>query len=95
MERGALKTQLLVVQDLFLTETASQAHVVLPVLSYVEKGGTFLNIEGRVMTLLPGKEIPESIYADGEIFQKIAQKIKFKLQDTVFNDSKTGENQTS
>lgn len=80
------KLNFLVVQDLFLTETASQAHVVLPVLSYVEKGGTVLNIEGRVSSLLPGKEIPETIYADGEIFQKIAQKINLKLQDGAFTD---------
>ena len=36
-----------VVQDMFLTETAKLADVVLPSCSFVEKDGTFVNIEGR------------------------------------------------
>ena len=62
----------LIVQDLFLTETARQADVVLPTLSYVEKGGSFMNIEHRIQKLLPGKEIPPNIYSDAEIFIKLA-----------------------
>ncbi len=38
----------LVVQDLFLTETAKQADVFLPACSFVERDGHFTNIEGRV-----------------------------------------------
>ena len=50
----------LVVQDLFLTETAKRATVVLPAVAYTEKDGTFTNTERRVqvvrraMTELPG-----------------------------------------
>ncbi|MFM7322151.1 MAG: NADH-quinone oxidoreductase subunit NuoG [Armatimonadota bacterium] len=40
----------LIVQDLFLTETARQAHVVLPAASFAEKEGTFVNVEGRHQT---------------------------------------------
>ena len=40
--------ELLVVQDLFLTETANLAHVVLPSASFAEKEGTFTNLERRV-----------------------------------------------
>ena len=39
---------LLVVQDIFLTETAALAHVVLPGVSFAEKDGTFTNTERRV-----------------------------------------------
>ncbi len=35
------------VQELFLTETARRADVVLPAASFAEKDGTFVNIEGR------------------------------------------------
>ncbi len=77
------KTGFLVVQDLFLTETAEQADVVLPTLSFVEKGGCFINIEGRSQKLLPGKEIPKDIYSDGEIFTWLAQKLNFKLEPDV------------
>ncbi|MCJ7596326.1 MAG: molybdopterin-dependent oxidoreductase, partial [Desulfobacterales bacterium] len=47
--RGALaKLDLLVVQDIFLTETAQFADVVLPAASFAEKDGTFTNTERRV-----------------------------------------------
>ena len=39
---------LLVVQDIFLSETAELAHVVLPGVSFAEKDGTFTNTERRV-----------------------------------------------
>jgi len=47
--REALENlELLVCQDLFLTETAETATVVLPASSHAEKEGTFTNHEGRV-----------------------------------------------
>jgi formate dehydrogenase major subunit len=42
------KAEFVVVQDLFLTETAQLAHVVLPGASFAEKDGTFTNTERRV-----------------------------------------------
>jgi len=42
------QTEFLVVQDIFLTETARMAHVVLPGASFAEKDGTFTNTERRV-----------------------------------------------
>lgn len=69
----------LVVQDLFLTETALQADVVLPTLSFVEKEGSFVNIEGRVQKLHPGKQVPIDIYADGQIFNLIGQHLGLAL----------------
>ncbi|MGD9725680.1 MAG: NADH-quinone oxidoreductase subunit NuoG [Nitrospiraceae bacterium] len=42
---------LLVVQELFPTETTELAHVVLPASSYAEKNGTFTNSEGHVQTV--------------------------------------------
>jgi predicted molibdopterin-dependent oxidoreductase YjgC len=43
-----VKPDFLVVQDLFLTETAQQADVVLPAQSFAERDGTFTNTERRV-----------------------------------------------
>lgn len=77
------QTKCLIVQDIFLTETAQQADVVLPTLSYVEKGGTFLNIEGRTQTLLPGKEVAENQYSDAEIFAKIAEKLGIDISGEI------------
>lgn len=75
--RGKLK--FLVVQDLFLTETAQQADVVLPTLSFVEKSGTFVNIERRVRKFHPGKKIPLGLYRDEEIFKYLAKKLDIYL----------------
>ncbi len=45
------KLRLLVVQDLFMTEAAKMAHVVLPASSFVEKEGTFTSLERRIQKL--------------------------------------------
>ncbi len=42
------RTEFLVVQDMFLSETAKMANVVLPAASFAEKDGTFTNMERRV-----------------------------------------------
>ena len=48
--RAALdRLELLVVQDPFLTETATHGTCVLPACTYAEKDGTFTNLEGRVL----------------------------------------------
>jgi NADH-quinone oxidoreductase subunit G len=69
----------MVVQDLFLNDTARQADVVLPALSYIEKGGTFINIEGRAQTIMPGKEIPQGLLSDSEIFIQVGAKLGLNL----------------
>jgi len=67
-----------VVQDIFLNETAKFAHVFLPGASFLEKDGTFTNAERRisrvrkVMTPLCG-------YADWEVTQKLAQALGFPM----------------
>ena len=47
-QKALEETEFMVVQDMFLTETARLAHVVLPAASFVEKDGTFTNTERRV-----------------------------------------------
>jgi formate dehydrogenase major subunit len=55
-----------VVQDLFLNETAKYAHVFLPGSSFLEKDGTFTNAERRISRVRKVME-PQSGYADWEI----------------------------
>lgn len=79
------KLGFLVVQDLFLTEAARQADVVLPTLCFVEKQGSFVNIERRMQQLQPGKEVPKYLYSDAEIFTYLAEKLNCTLSvDTDF-----------
>jgi NADH-quinone oxidoreductase subunit G len=73
------KLGFLVVQDIFFTKTCELADVVLPTLSFVEKDGSFINIERRVQKLKIGKIIPENILSDAEIFINIALKLNFDL----------------
>jgi len=47
-EEALQKLELLIVQDVFLTETACLAHVILPGVTFAEKDGTFTNTERRV-----------------------------------------------
>lgn len=51
IEAALDKVEFLVVQELFLTETAAKAHVVLPACSFAEKDGTFTSAGGAVQRL--------------------------------------------
>jgi formate dehydrogenase alpha subunit len=62
------KLDLLVCQELFLTETAALAHVVLPVASSMEKSGTFTNTEGHVQAVRPAIEPVGESRPDWEVF---------------------------
>lgn len=80
--------EFLVVQDLFLNETAQDADVVLPTQSFVEKEGHFVNVEGRVQSLRPGKAPFSNSLSDGEIFKRLAHLMNFKLEiDAAFLDT--------
>ncbi|MFH0257416.1 formate dehydrogenase subunit alpha [Vibrio rumoiensis] len=62
----------LVVQDIFLTETAQYADVVLPAYSFAEKTGHFTNTERRVQRLTPAVKAPGEAKEDWWIIQQIA-----------------------
>ncbi len=62
------KIPFLIVQDLFMTETAAKAHVVLPACAFVEKGGTFTNLERRVQKLNPLRPSLHQSKSDFDIF---------------------------
>ena len=53
VEEGFRKLEFMVVQEMFLSETAKMADVVLPACSFAEKDGTFTNTERRVQLLRP------------------------------------------
>jgi formate dehydrogenase major subunit len=67
-----------VVQDMFLNETAKYAHVFLPGSSFLEKDGTFTNAErriSRVRKVMP----PKAGLADWEITVKLAQALGYPM----------------
>jgi len=66
----------LVVDELFMTETAKYADVILPGRSYLEKEGTFSNTERRVQRVRKAIEIPGT-KPDTEIFSLIMQRMGY------------------
>jgi len=66
------KLDLLIVEDLFINETAELAHVVLPALSFAEKQGTFTNTERRVQLSNRAIKPLEGARADYEIVAELA-----------------------
>ena len=65
----------LVVQDLFLTETASFADVILPASAFPEKTGTFTNTDRRVQLGRQALPLPGDVKQDLWITQEIARRI--------------------
>ncbi|MFC2002844.1 formate dehydrogenase subunit alpha [Chloroflexota bacterium] len=66
----------LVVQDIFLSETAQLAHVVLPACSFAEKEGTFTATDRRVQRIRKAIEPVGDSQPDWLIISQIAQKMK-------------------
>lgn len=69
------KLDFLVVQDIFLTETAKRADVVLPATSFVEKSGTVTNLERRLRRIDKAEEPIGESRPDWQIIQALAQKM--------------------
>ncbi len=65
--------EFLVVQDIFLTETARLAHLVLPAACFAEKDGTFTNTERRVQRLRKAVEPPGQALDDLSILSRMAK----------------------
>jgi formate dehydrogenase major subunit len=68
---GLAAMECVVVQDLFLNETANYAHVFLPGSTFLEKDGTFTNAERRIQ-MVRKVMTPLNGYADWEIVQLVA-----------------------
>jgi len=68
---------LLVVQDIFLTETAALADVVLPGLSFAEKLGTFTNSERRIQFIRPAVPAPGEARPDWWIIGEVARRMGY------------------
>jgi predicted molibdopterin-dependent oxidoreductase YjgC len=65
----------LVVQDCFLTDSASLAHVVLPAVTFAEKEGTFTNVDRRVQRVRPALWPLGEARPDLTIFHGLAQEM--------------------
>jgi formate dehydrogenase alpha subunit len=77
--RALQQAELVVVQDLFLSETAAQAHVVLPALSLPEKEGTITSTERRVQRCEPALKPAGGGKSDAEIIIDLARHLGYEM----------------
>lgn len=79
----ALKNlEFLLVQDIFLTETASIADVVLPAVCFAEKTGTFINTERNVQLVRKAVEPPGDAKEDSWIISEISNMLGYSMRYT-------------
>ena len=69
----------LVVQDIFLTETAQMADVVLPAASFAEKEGTFVNTERKVQLIRKAVEPPGDAKEDWKIIADLSGQMGYLM----------------
>ena len=83
----------LVVQDIFLTETAQIADVVLPSACFAEKDGTFSNTERRVQRVRKAVDPPGEAWDDWKITCEIARRMDYEMDypdsEAIFEEIRT------
>jgi formate dehydrogenase major subunit len=70
--------ELLVVQEIFMTETAKMAHVILPAATFLEKSGTFTNGERRIQRVNKVVEPLAGTKTDGQMLVDIMNKMGYQ-----------------
>jgi len=79
VEASLRKLDFLVVQDIFLTETARLADVVLPSACFAEKDGTFTNTERRIQRIREAVSPPGEAKSDWEIIAALAGRMGYAM----------------
>ncbi len=67
--------EMLAVADIFLSETAQRADVVLPIAQWAEEDGTMTNLEGRVLLRRRAKDLPPGVGTDADILAGLARRL--------------------
>jgi predicted molibdopterin-dependent oxidoreductase YjgC len=80
MKETLEKLDFLVVQDIFMSETAKIADLVLPAASFAEKDGTFTNAERRIQLIRKAVEPPGEALPDWEIICLISNKMGYPMK---------------
>jgi formate dehydrogenase major subunit len=78
-EKSLRNLDFMVVQDIFLTETAIEADVVLPSACFAEKDGTFSNTDRRVQLVRKAVEPPGQAWDDWKIICEIATRMGYPM----------------
>ncbi len=78
-EAALRATPFVVVTDLFITETAEFASLILPVCSAFEKTGTTTDLAGDVLPVVGAVRAPEGVQADGDALVMLAEALDIEL----------------
>ncbi len=78
-EKALENLDFLVVQDIFLTETAQMADVVFPAASFAEKEGTFVNTERKVQRVRKAVEPPGKAQEDWKIISELSRRMGYPM----------------
>ena len=73
------KAKLIIVQDIFLTETAKMADVVFPAACYAEKDGTFTCTERRVQRVRKAVDAPGKAKPDWQIIMELSARMGYEM----------------
>lgn len=79
VEKALRNLDLLIVQDIFPSETAFLAHVILPAAASLEKDGSFTNTERRVQMIKPVLQPPGEAWPDWKITGELAARFDRKM----------------
>jgi NADH-quinone oxidoreductase subunit G len=91
VEAALRATPFVVVTELFLTETAEFANLVLPVCSAFEKSGTTTDLAGDVLPVLGAARAPEELLADGDVLLMLAEALGIVLPSVAQIEAKVRE----
>jgi NADH-quinone oxidoreductase subunit G len=91
VEAALARTPFVVVSELFLTETADRATLVLPAAGPFEKKGTILNLTGDLVAVAPGTAVPEGVLSDGEMLVALAAELGIPLPAPAEIDARVRE----
>jgi formate dehydrogenase major subunit len=93
VEEALENLDFLVVEDIFLTETAKYADVVLPSACFAEKDGTFSNTERRVQRVRKAVDAPGEAKADWQILCELATRMGYPMSydspEEIFEEIRT------
>ncbi|HET9394454.1 MAG TPA: molybdopterin dinucleotide binding domain-containing protein, partial [Nitrospiraceae bacterium] len=74
--------EFLVVQDLFMSETAKLATLVLPAASFLEKDGTFTNLERRIQRIRKAVDPPDGILPEWQVVCEVSARMGYPMTYT-------------
>jgi predicted molibdopterin-dependent oxidoreductase YjgC len=90
-EEAFRKLDFLLVQDIFLTDTARLAHLVLPATAFAEKNGTSVSSDRRVLRIRKAVDAPDDARPDWWIISEIARRMnveigKYSNESSIFDE---------